>query len=53
MRFASKRSSTWLAIEKYANVSTPVAAIPTESTRAPLAYERRPRSPARAVTRDA
>ena len=27
----------WLASEKYANVSSPVAAIPTESTRAPEA----------------
>jgi hypothetical protein len=35
-RLASTGPSTWLAIEKYANVRTPVEAIPTESSLAPL-----------------
>ena len=36
MRLADSASSTWLAIEKYANVSRPVEAIPIERMRAPL-----------------
>ncbi len=36
-RFAETSPSTWLAIEKYANVSSPVEAMPTERMRAPLA----------------
>ncbi len=36
MRFADCSPSTWLAIEKYANVSSPVEAIPIERMRAPL-----------------
>jgi hypothetical protein len=39
-RFASPSPSTWLAIEKYAKVSSPVEAIPIERIRAPLRYER-------------
>ena len=44
MRFADCSPSTWLAIEKYANVSSPVEAIPIERIRAPLPYERCRRS---------
>jgi hypothetical protein len=35
-RSAAASSRTWLAIEKKANVSRPVAAIPIERVRAPL-----------------
>jgi hypothetical protein len=35
MRFADCSPRTWLAIEKYPSVSSPVAAIPIESIRAP------------------
>jgi len=35
-RSASAALSTWLAIEKNVNVSSPVAAIPIERIRAPL-----------------
>src|ERR1039458_3505724 len=44
-RSASAAPSTWLAIEKNANVSRPVAAIPMERMRAPLPYERGPPDP--------
>src|SRR5438309_4765992 len=40
MRFAEPSPRTWLAIEKYANVSSPVEAIPIDRMRAPLPYER-------------
>ncbi len=36
IRLAGCSPSTWLAIEKYANVSRPVEAIPIERIRAPL-----------------
>ena len=36
MRLAGCSPSTWLAIEKYANVSSPVEAIPIDRMRAPL-----------------
>src|SRR5690242_9804083 len=39
-RLAATSPSTWLAIEKYANVSRPVVAIPAERIRAPLPYDR-------------
>src|SRR5712664_962920 len=39
-RLAASSPSAWLAIEKYANVRTPVLAIPIDSRRAPLPYER-------------
>ena len=36
MRDAAASFRTWLEIEKYASVSRPVQAIPTERMRAPL-----------------
>jgi hypothetical protein len=37
MRFAATSSRTWVATEKYANVKSPVAAIPIDRMRAPRA----------------
>jgi hypothetical protein len=40
-RLADTSPNTWLAIEKYANVSRPVEAIPTDRMLAPRPYEER------------